>query len=139
LPSTAKPPTAEPVARFQKKPVEDEAKPLKLANKFDSFDATMRLAAMTNQTANFLDYISETQKMRAYKGGIGSPAALRGTSPKSASDPVPEVDSSDTATLKLDEFGEPEVKTNIPVYIALAIVSVLAMLALGLAVALFLH
>jgi len=53
------------------------ARPLTLAKTFDSFDATLRLAAMTNQTAEFEDYITATQKMRAYRGRIepGSPLA----------------------------------------------------------------
>ena len=44
---------------------------------FDSFDATLRLAAMTDQTEDFRDYITATQKMRAYRGKIeaGSPLA----------------------------------------------------------------
>jgi serine/threonine-protein kinase len=57
---------------------EDETtKPLEIAKGFDSFDATLRLAAMTNQTEEFSDYITATQKMRAYRGKIepGSPLA----------------------------------------------------------------
>ena len=57
---------------------EDESgKALALAKTFDSFDATLRLAAMTDQTDDFRDYISATQKMRAYKGKVeaGSPLA----------------------------------------------------------------
>ena len=50
---------------------EDEpGKPLQLSKQFDNFDATLRLAAMTNQTDEFKDYITATQKMRAYKGRI---------------------------------------------------------------------
>lgn len=48
----------------------EEVKPLALAKNFDSFSATMKLAALTNQTAEFSEYISETQKMRAYRGEI---------------------------------------------------------------------
>jgi serine/threonine protein kinase len=48
----------------------DESKALSLAKTFDSFDATLRLAAMTDQTSEFKEYISETQKMRAYRGKI---------------------------------------------------------------------
>ncbi|QJR15659.1 serine/threonine-protein kinase [Usitatibacter palustris] len=48
----------------------ETAPPLSLDKKFDSFDATLRLAAMTNQTEDFRDYITVTQKMRAYKGKI---------------------------------------------------------------------
>ncbi|HYC37514.1 MAG TPA: serine/threonine-protein kinase [Usitatibacter sp.] len=51
---------------------EDEAKAVPLAKTFDSFDATMRLAAMTDQTDEFREYITQTQKMRAYKGKIES-------------------------------------------------------------------
>lgn len=56
---------------------DDPAAPLPLNKTFDSFDATLRLAAMTNQTEDFRDYITVTQKMRAYKGKIepGSPLA----------------------------------------------------------------
>jgi serine/threonine-protein kinase len=56
---------------------QEEAIPLSLAKTFDSFDATMRLMAQTAQTEDFRDYISETQKMRAYRGKIepGSPLA----------------------------------------------------------------
>ena len=52
----------------------EEAKPLALAKTFDSFDATLRLAAMTDQTEDFRDYISATQKMRAYRGKVETPA-----------------------------------------------------------------
>jgi hypothetical protein len=56
---------------------DDTAAPLPLNKTFDSFDATLRLAAMTNQTEDFRDYITVTQKMRAYRGKIepGSPLA----------------------------------------------------------------
>src|SRR5262249_37272993 len=65
---------------------EEEAKPLSIAKTFDSFDATMRLAAMTDQTEDFKEYISETQKMRAYKGKIEptSPLARAASSPAAA-------------------------------------------------------
>ncbi|HEX4859391.1 MAG TPA: serine/threonine-protein kinase [Usitatibacteraceae bacterium] len=54
--------------RLQKEsPVAEEVKPLKLATAFDSFDATLKLAAMTNQTAEFEKYISDTKKMRVFQ------------------------------------------------------------------------
>jgi eukaryotic-like serine/threonine-protein kinase len=67
---------------------EEAAKALQLAKSFDSFDATMRLASMTNQTDEFKDYISATQKMRAYRGKIeaGSPLA---STPAPAPAPAP--------------------------------------------------
>ena len=65
---------------------EDEpAKPLALAKTFDSFDATMRLAAMTDATEEFREYITQTQKMRAYKGKIESTSPL---APKPAPAPA---------------------------------------------------
>ena len=73
---------------------DEEAKPLAIAKTFDSFDATLRLAAMTDQTEDFKEYISETQKMRAYKGKIepNSPlgrAAANAPSPAPAAAPAP--------------------------------------------------
>jgi serine/threonine-protein kinase len=73
---------------------DEEAPPLSLAKTFDSFDATLRLAAMTDQTSDFKDYISETQKMRAYRGRIepGSPLAeqvKKQEAPKPAPKPAP--------------------------------------------------
>ena len=55
---------------------EDEAKPLALAKTFDSFDATMRLMAQTGEIDEFKDYITQTQKMRAYKGKIEATSPL---------------------------------------------------------------
>ena len=59
------------IGRYQKKhEAVEEAKPLKIAKAFDSFEATVKLAAMTNQTAEFDQYISDTKKMKAYTGVI---------------------------------------------------------------------
>ena len=55
---------------------EDDANPLALSKTFDSFDATLRLAAMTDQTEDFKEYISQTQKMRAYRGRIEANSPL---------------------------------------------------------------
>jgi serine/threonine-protein kinase len=59
----------------------EEERPVPLAKTFDSFDATLRLAAMTDQTNDFREYISQTQKMRAYKGRIEGPNAGKLASP----------------------------------------------------------
>jgi eukaryotic-like serine/threonine-protein kinase len=56
----------------------DDPQPLSLSKGFDSFSATMKLAALTNQTAEFSEYISETQKMRAYRGEITGALANSG-------------------------------------------------------------
>jgi serine/threonine-protein kinase len=63
---------------------DDDGKPVPLAKTFDSFDATMRLAAMTDQTEDFRDYITATQKMRAYRGKIepNSPLAPKAAPPE---------------------------------------------------------
>ena len=128
------------IGRYQKKELDEGAKPLKLAKKFDSFDATLRLAAMTNQTADFSDYISETQKMRAYRGEVPAQLAKpRGNASEPAAKPAaaPFAGMSDTATLKLDEYGMPEQATGIYIYVAAGLVLVLAVSAIGLLIALF--
>ncbi|NJR71714.1 MAG: serine/threonine protein kinase [Gammaproteobacteria bacterium] len=50
------------VGKFKKETDEAPVAPLTLAKKFDSFDATMKLAAMTKQTEQFASYVSETKK-----------------------------------------------------------------------------
>jgi serine/threonine-protein kinase len=70
---------------------DDDTKPLALNKTFDSFDATMRLASMTDQVDDFKEYITATQKMRAYKGKIepGSPLAPKAPAPPPAPAPAP--------------------------------------------------
>src|SRR6476619_7518225 len=63
---------------------EEEAKPLSLAKTFDSFDATMRLMAQTGEIDEFKDYITQTQKMRAYRGKIESTSPLAAQAQKEA-------------------------------------------------------
>jgi serine/threonine-protein kinase len=64
------------VGRYQKDSAAvEESRPLKLAKDFDSFDATLKLAAMTNQSAEFAEYISESRKMRAYQGDVAGALA----------------------------------------------------------------
>lgn len=67
---------------------DEEAKPMPLAKTFDSFDATLRLAAMTDQTDDFKEYISQTQKMRAYRGKIEANSPLAKAPPAPAPAPV---------------------------------------------------
>ena len=68
---------------------DEEVKQLPLAKTFDSFDATLRLAAMTDQTEDFRDYITATQKMRAYKGKIESTSPLAPKPDLAAPPPAP--------------------------------------------------
>ncbi|HEX7607269.1 MAG TPA: serine/threonine-protein kinase, partial [Usitatibacter sp.] len=72
------------------KGTDDDTKPLALNKTFDSFDATMRLASMTDQVDDFKEYITATQKMRAYKGKIepGSPLAPKAPAPAAAPAPA---------------------------------------------------
>jgi serine/threonine protein kinase len=75
--------------REEARPKEDE-KPVPLAKTFDSFDATLRLAAMTDQTDDFREYITQTQKMRAYRGKIEGPLAAKMAAQNSPPPPAPE-------------------------------------------------
>ena len=66
-----------PVNAREERTTKEDEKPVPLAKTFDSFDATLRLAAMTDQTEDFREYISQTQKMRAYKGRIEGPLGAK--------------------------------------------------------------
>lgn len=144
------------VGRYQKKNESaDQTKPLKIAKTFDSFDATLKLAAMTNQTVEFDQYISDTRKMRAYKGAITGPlATLPDTTgartwpadaPRSPSwsnelpyiAPAlsrPSSAASDTATMKLPSAQGTSVNDTM---VHIAVVVTLAIIAFGLALYLF--
>jgi eukaryotic-like serine/threonine-protein kinase len=67
----------------------EDAKPLAIAKTFDSFDATMRLMAQTGEIDEFKEYISQTQKMRAYKGKIESTSPLAKAMAPEAPAPTP--------------------------------------------------
>jgi serine/threonine-protein kinase len=84
-----------PLGAGDAKSKDEEVKQLPLAKTFDSFDATLRLAAMTDQTEDFRDYITATQKMRAYKGKIEATSPLAAQAqpqpePPPAPPPTPE-------------------------------------------------
>lgn len=93
------------VGRFKKTEDEPPVAPLTLAKKFDSFDATMKLAAMTKQTEVFAKYISDTKKMRAYSGDI--PAALSGK-PAPTKPTLTRRSPVDTATVPIAQMAEME-------------------------------
>jgi serine/threonine-protein kinase len=90
-PGKSGPPTI--TGRFQKEASEEAAiEPLKLAKRFDSFSATLRLAAASQQTEEFREYISETQKMRAFSGKLDPPPApvpVASPAPAPATRPLP--------------------------------------------------
>jgi serine/threonine-protein kinase len=121
----------------------EEEKPVPLAKTFDSFDATLRLAAMTDQTEDFREYITQTQKMRAYRGKIegplgakiaaqGAPAPAPAEPPRPAprivSSPLQEAPAARTTQIAIAGGG-----SNL---LAIAAIVVLAIAALALAIAL---
>ena len=115
---------------------DDDGKPVPLAKTFDSFDATLRLAAMTDQTEDFRDYITATQKMRAYKGKIES------TSPLAAQASAPVEDKKKPAP-RPAFIAPPPAQPGMPApsnassnLIAVAAIVVLGIAAVALAVAL---
>ena len=144
------------IGRYQKKDdAADQAPPLKIAKSFDSFAATVKLAAMTNQTAEFGQYISDTQKMRAYKGNIAGSLAAKppdvvadGASATSSSaqpwsNELPYIApalsrparaSSDATTIRPVATQRPSLNDT---FVHIAVVVTLAILALGLALYLF--
>jgi serine/threonine-protein kinase len=148
------PPTSKPVSleslgvgRYQSEAV-DEVKPLKLAKDFDSFDATLKLAAMTNQTGEFKEYISETQKMRAYKGQVNDTDASAAAVPPAAEsgsattltfaqmDDLEEQMEALQAQQRARNLSDADFRSNL---LPIAIIVLLAALAVGLSVALLLR
>lgn len=125
---------------------DDEAtKPLGIAKTFDSFDATLRLAAMTNQTEEFEDYITATQKMRAYRGKIEPGSPLAPATPPPAEEPAPKepeqprykaiprfVSPPPEAAQAIPEFPEGRA-SSMPAIVAIVVLSIAAV---GLLVAL---
>lgn len=140
-------PTAAP-GKLDKGALRDDesSKPLGIAKGFDSFDATLRLASMTHQTEEFEEYITATQKMRAYRGRIepGSPLAPAVPAPAPAPEddpdaeqplyrPIPRFVAPPPAYLRSGpEFPESS-GSNAPAIIAIVILSIAAV---GLLVAL---
>jgi serine/threonine-protein kinase len=120
---------------------EDESgKALSLAKTFDSFDATLRLAAMTDQTDDFRDYITSTQKMRAYRGKVeatsplakAAPTPVAAEKPKAKPAPRP-------APAVARPIGDGTVTTSSSSnLVAVAAIVILALAALGLTIALLL-
>jgi serine/threonine-protein kinase len=125
----------------QKTRSEDETKPVPLAKTFDSFDATLRLAAMTDQTEDFRDYITATQKMRAYKGKIEATSPLaaqaQAVAPVEERKKAPAFRPAPPAAPALPQYGSrpPGSSTASNVVAVIAIV-VLAIAAVALAIAL---
>jgi eukaryotic-like serine/threonine-protein kinase len=120
---------------------EEQAMTLKLAKQFDSFAATLRLAALNQQTEEFREYISETQKMRAYTGKVETPAApaavakvTPGPKPAPAFVPIPRGGHAATRLRGMDPSAVPS-SNLIPV----VVLGLLALAAVGLLIALLLR
>ncbi len=135
-PSRAAPAQPLPMAgRLQPEPNEDSVNALKLAKQFDSFDATMRLAALTQQTEEFRDYISETQKMRAYKGKIEGPLGAKAAVkplPKPVSRARAATAGSSTTTIRIEPLkraGAPAPLLPVVVLGALLVMAVILLIA----------
>jgi serine/threonine-protein kinase len=141
------------IGRYQNKDdAPDQTKPLKIDKAFDSFDATLKLAAMTNQTAEFGKYISDTRQMRAYQGAVtgslaaGTDRADKRTQPTTNSPPPspwssslpyispalsrPNRISSDTATMKLPH-GRPHPSQTTVMHVAVVVALAIAAVVLG--------
>ncbi|MBC8023686.1 MAG: serine/threonine protein kinase [Burkholderiales bacterium] len=115
---------------------DESGKALSLAKTFDSFDATLRLAAMTDQTDDFRDYITATQKMRAYKGKIEATSPLAAQAPAPAPPPVEEKRAAPrvvAAPAYSNGMGGSSQGSN---FMAMIAIIVLAVAAVGLTVAL---
>jgi eukaryotic-like serine/threonine-protein kinase len=93
------------VGRYKKDEDEPAVAPLTLAKKFDSFDATLKLAAMTNQTKDFEKYISETKKMRAFTGDTSGIDAKQKPAPKAT---LSQSSQADTGTVPIAQLEEME-------------------------------
>ncbi len=130
------------VGRLQKTDVDEiEVKPLKLARAFDSFDATLKLAAMTNQISEFSEYISETQKMRAYQGAITGSLASKETSPgkkpRATEESLGTVAAVQEQLQELDRVGENQgLESSTADLLPVLVLGALAVLAVVLAIAL---
>ncbi len=109
MPTPPKPVTLETlgvgVGRYRKDEDEAPVAPLSLAKKFDSFDATVKLASMTDQTKDFENYISETKKMRAYSGDTSTIETKQKPAKKTSLTPNSPVD---TATVPIAQLEEME-------------------------------
>jgi serine/threonine-protein kinase len=144
------PPRDLTAGRYQKEVVVEEAPPLKLAKAFDSFDATLKLAAMTNQTAEFEKYISDTKKMRAFQHLAPGAAVSTGTRPRAKFsdtqgnrniafahiDQLEQFDQARRAQAAPPQGAQPPAPDTL---IPIIIIVLLAALAVGLAVALVLR
>src|SRR3954469_5374484 len=117
---------------------DEEVKPVPLAKTFDSFDATLRLAAMTDQTEDFRDYITATQKMRAYRGKIESTSPLAAQPQAAAAAPERRNKPAFRPAPPQPAAATPRPASVAGTLVAVAAIVVLAVAAVALAIALLL-
>jgi serine/threonine-protein kinase len=137
-----------PINAGGERPREDDAKAVPLAKTFDSFDATLRLAAMTDQTEDFRDYITQTQKMRAYRGKIEATSPLAkmaekeaapaapAPAPAPAPKPQPAPERKTAPRMAAEPIADGAVPGNTSNLIMISAILVLVLAAIGLLVAL---
>lgn len=124
-----------PIAgRFINKEEAEEIKPLKLAKAFDSFDATVKLAALTQQTATFQPYISETRKLRAYTGEVESTLNTK-VSSNPVSQPLPASNSGRLPTQPTNPVETRNPTSPAKNLIPLVIIATLVLCVIGLGIA----
>ncbi len=122
----------------------EDAKPLGLAKTFDSFDATMRLMAQTGDIDEYKDYITQTQKMRAYRGKIEATSPLAKMAEKEAAPaepapapkPQPAPERKTAPRVAAQPIAEDAVPGNNSNIIMISAILVLVLAAIGLLVAL---
>src|SRR5688500_10472680 len=125
---------------------EDDGKAIPLAKTFGSFDATLRLAAMTDQTEDFREYITQTQKMRAYRGKIEGPLAAKIAAQSSPPPPMPKAEErpaprpapapAPAPAFREMQVPQTQVQASSSNLIAIAAIVVLAIAAIALTIAL---
>lgn len=134
LPQQHNPPSLDALATLRYNRLtepEVEFRTLQLYKQFDSFDATVKLATMTNQIAEFDQYISDTKKMRAYQS-ITEGKSIQG-------EPIVVAKSSAATHPEKWSLANIGQSSTLSSAIMLAAIIVLAILALGLGAALFLR
>jgi hypothetical protein len=122
----------------------EDAKPLGLAKTFDSFDATMRLMAQTGDIDEYKDYITQTQKMRAYRGKIEATSPLAKMAEKEAAPaapapapkPQPAPERKTAPRMAAEPIADGAVPGNTSNLIMISAILVLVLAAIGLLVAL---
>lgn len=122
-------------ARFTQSEDDDPGISHKIAPQFDSFGATMKLATLARQSEEFREFISEPQKMRAYRADAGD--ALADKPPGDAPAPAPVAVPIPRGGIGADAEASSGASTRLP-WVPIAFLGTLAATALGLLLVLLL-